>query len=62
MKTYSIWMGLTGNASTMVEGQDPPKFANGTLQPNCEIFVDWFEADSNQEALDMRDLLMKEMQ
>ena len=50
MAIYTAWSGKDGSEVTMVPGEDRPRFADGSLQPNCEVLLWRFEAATQEEA------------
>jgi hypothetical protein len=50
MATWTAWVSKDGGQITLVNGQDPPRFANGKLQPDCETLLWRIEAATLEEA------------
>lgn len=50
MKTFTAW-GQNNEAHTMVEGEEPPTFEDGEVQPDCEELIWKIMACSREEAM-----------
>lgn len=55
-RIFSAWRSLDGCETTLVGGEGPPRFANGELQPNCEIMLWRIEVGSYEEAAAIHNL------
>jgi hypothetical protein len=49
MAVFTAW-GHGDRASTLIAGEGPPRFADGTRFPDCEALVWRIEADSWEDA------------
>jgi hypothetical protein len=47
---YTAWGGDDGFAHTLIPGEGPPRFADGSLQPDCTQLVWTIQADSWDDA------------
>jgi hypothetical protein len=52
MQIFTAWGSKNGtNAHTLVSGEGPPKFNDGTLQPDCEKLFWRIESATYEEAM-----------
>jgi hypothetical protein len=58
MTIYTVWSSKDGGEITMVAGEDRPKFAGGSLQPNCVVLLWRIEAATFEEASAIHHLRM----
>ncbi len=50
LNTYTAW-GMNGLPQTFVEGEERPKFSNGTLMPDCGELIFSIQAATWEEAM-----------
>ena len=50
LKIFTAW-GTKGTPNTLVDGEGRPKFANGTLMPNCDELIFTIQAATWEEAM-----------
>ena len=50
MAIYTAWASKDGCQITMIGGDGPPRFADGSQQPDCETFLWRIEAATSEEA------------
>jgi hypothetical protein len=58
MGTYSAWKGSNGKGGTLIAGDGPPRFVDGTLMPDCELLLWKFDAATFEEASAIHHLRM----
>jgi len=58
MAIYTVWSSKDGGEITMVSGEERPKFADGSLQPDCEVLLWRIEAATFEEASAIHHLRM----
>lgn len=59
MAVYTAWSSKDGSEITMVQGENRPKFADGALQPDCELLLWRIEAATWEEAKSIHNLRME---
>ena len=55
LKIYTAW-GKNGAPNTIVEGEERPKFINGTLMPDCDEVIFAIQAATWEEAMSIYNL------
>ena len=55
-RVFTAWRSLDGSQVSLVSGEGPPRFANGELQPDCEVLLWRIEVGSYEEAMAIRNL------
>ena len=50
-RVFTAWRSSDGLQISLVHGEGPPRFANGELQPNCEVLLWRIEVGSYEEAM-----------
>jgi hypothetical protein len=55
-RVFTAWRSLDGKQTSVVSGEGPPRFANGELEPNCEVKLWRIEVGSFEEAMAIRNL------
>jgi hypothetical protein len=55
-RVFTAWRSLDGLQISLVAGDGPPRFANGELQPGCEVMLWRIEVGSYEEAMAIRNL------
>jgi hypothetical protein len=48
---YSVWTNKDNDVKTCVEGLEPPRYSNGSVQEDCEIFLYEIEATDYNDAM-----------
>jgi len=55
-RVFTAWRSLDASQISLVPGEGPPRFANGELQPDCEVMLWRIEVGSYEEAMAVRNL------
>lgn len=55
-RVFTAWRSLDGSQTSLVAGEGPPRFADGALQPDCEVMLWRIEVGSYEEAMAIRNL------
>ena len=55
-RVFTAWRSLDGLQTSLVHGEAPPRFANGELQPDCEVKLWRLEVGSYEEAMAIHNL------
>lgn len=55
-RIFTAWQSLDGTRNTLVMGERPPTFANGELQPDCDVMLWRIEAGTWEEAKALQSL------
>ncbi len=55
-RIFTAWRSLDGLQLSLVSGEVPPRFANGELQPDCDVLLWRIEVGSYDEAMAIRNL------
>jgi hypothetical protein len=48
---YSIWTNEDRDSISLIAGEGPPRFADGTFEPDMTCCLHTFEAESSEEAM-----------
>lgn len=49
-RVFTAWRSLDGLQTVLAAGEGPPRFADGALQPDCELMLWRIEVGSFEEA------------
>ena len=55
-RIFTAWRSSDGCQITLIAGEGPPMFANGELQPDCDVMLWRIAAGSWEEAAAIRNL------
>ena len=55
-RIFTAWQSSDGSQITLAAGEGPPRFANGELQPDCDVLLWRIEAGTWEEAAAIRNL------
>lgn len=55
-RIFTAWQSSDGSQITLIAGEGPPTFANGELQPDCDVMLWRIAAGSWEEAAAIRNL------
>ena len=55
-RIFTAWQSSDGSQITLIAGEGPPVFANGEIQPDCDVMLWRIAAGSWEEAATIRNL------